>query len=79
MERVNERYFSSYRMSPFEVVYDKDSYSVEHVNDSGMIILRRLKDNHVVKIFRDSINYIFQYDDGGGHPRHDQTAWRYGG
>lgn len=64
MERVNERFFSSYRMSPFEVVYDKDSYSVEHVNDSGMVILRRLKDNRVVRIFRDSINYLFQYYDG---------------
>lgn len=64
MEKVRERFFSSYRMSPFEVEYDKDSYSVEHVNDSGMIILRRLKDNFVVKIFKDSINYLFQYNDG---------------
>lgn len=45
-----------------DLEYDKEKYSMEYVKTKDMIILRRLKDNQILKIFSDKIGFIVQCD-----------------
>lgn len=40
--------------------YDKEKYDIEYVKNEKSIILRRLCDNEVLKIFNDKVGFIVQ-------------------
>lgn len=50
--------------STIDLKYDKKKYSIEYAKNENMIILRRLSDNQILKIFSDNIGFIVQCNVG---------------
>ncbi len=56
------------RMNDIQLEYDKDQFEVEYVKDLHKIILRRKKDQKVLKIIGDNIGFLIEHDiDGDIH------------
>lgn len=48
-----------------DIEYDETRYSIEHVKAEGKILLKRLSNSKVIKIFDDHLGFIVQVDKDG--------------
>lgn len=60
MEKIKFKKGNNY--CDIDVEYDEKRYNVEYVQEEGVILLRRLSDNKVIKIFDDHLGFIVQID-----------------
>lgn len=60
MEKIKFKKGNNY--CDIDIEYDEKRYNVEYVQEEGVILLRRLSDNKVIKIFSDNIGFLVQVD-----------------